>query len=46
MGFAEWRDTGGVGDPANASESEQDFRACRLYLARGYQPWSCRKLVP
>lgn len=40
-----WRSVGGTGDPAAASRFEQDYRAYRLYLARGWQPWSCRRVV-
>lgn len=45
MGFSEWRGTGGSGDPADASESEQDYRAHLLFLARGWQPWSCSRIM-
>ena len=34
-----WRSMGGKGDPAKASESEQDRRALRLYRAEGTKPW-------
>jgi Transglycosylase-like domain/Putative peptidoglycan binding domain len=34
-----WRATGGRGDPARASEAEQDRRALVLYRARGTSPW-------
>jgi peptidoglycan hydrolase-like protein with peptidoglycan-binding domain len=34
-----WRDLGGTGDPAAASEAEQDRRAAALYAARGTSPW-------
>jgi peptidoglycan hydrolase-like protein with peptidoglycan-binding domain len=37
--FATWRDLGGSGDPAAASETEQDRRAAALYAARGTAPW-------
>lgn len=36
---ATWRSIGGKGDPAKASESEQDRRALRLYRAEGTSPW-------
>jgi resuscitation-promoting factor RpfB len=37
-----WRAYGGEGDPIDASESEQDRVALRLYRARGTSPWpSC-----
>ena len=34
-----WRAMGGHGDPAGASETEQDRRALALYRARGTSPW-------
>jgi len=34
-----WSAMGGHGDPARASESEQDRRALVLYRARGASPW-------
>jgi hypothetical protein len=34
-----WRAMGGHGDPARASEAEQDRRALVLYRARGASPW-------
>jgi len=34
-----WRANGGSGDPAVASEAEQDRIAQRLLAARGTQPW-------
>jgi hypothetical protein len=34
-----WRSMGGSGDPAQASEAEQDQRALALYQARGTAPW-------
>jgi resuscitation-promoting factor RpfB len=36
---ATWRAMGGTGDPAKASEAEQDQRALALYKARGTAPW-------
>jgi hypothetical protein len=36
---ATWRAVGGNGDPARASEAEQDRRALHLYRARGAAPW-------
>lgn len=37
-----WRAMGGSGDPARASESEQDRRALTLFRTRGSAPWpSC-----
>jgi hypothetical protein len=41
---ATWRQLGGRGDPADASEAEQDRRALKLYRARGTAPWpTCSK---
>ena len=37
--FGTWASVGGSGDPAAASEAEQDMRAARLYSQRGAQPW-------
>ncbi len=34
-----WRSMGGSGDPAKASENEQDRRAVRLYKQQGTAPW-------
>jgi resuscitation-promoting factor RpfB len=34
-----WSAMGGHGDPARASEAEQDRRALALYRARGLSPW-------
>lgn len=34
-----WRGVGGTGDPADAPEPEQDYRAWLLYQRRGAQPW-------
>ena len=34
-----WRSLGGTGDPAKASEAEQDRIALLLYQQRGTQPW-------
>jgi peptidoglycan hydrolase-like protein with peptidoglycan-binding domain len=34
-----WAEYGGTGDPAAASEAEQDRIAAALYAARGTQPW-------
>ncbi|MBB4664467.1 transglycosylase family protein [Conexibacter arvalis] len=36
---ATWAAYGPAGDPARASEAEQDRRALKLYKARGTQPW-------
>lgn len=34
-----WRSVGGTGDPAAASEGEQDRRAAMLYEREGAAPW-------
>lgn len=34
-----WASVGGRGDPAAAPMAEQEYRAARLYLARGAAPW-------
>lgn len=34
-----WNGVGGSGDPAAASEAEQDMRASMLYSQRGNSPW-------
>lgn len=34
-----WQSVGGSGDPAAASEAEQDKRAAILYSQRGAAPW-------
>jgi len=34
-----WASVGGSGDPAAASEAEQDRRAAMLYIERGPSPW-------
>jgi peptidoglycan hydrolase-like protein with peptidoglycan-binding domain len=36
---ATWRSVGGRGNPAPASEAEQDRRARRLYRREGTKPW-------
>jgi hypothetical protein len=36
---ATWRDLGGSGDPAAASESVQDAMAAKLLAQRGTSPW-------
>ena len=41
---ATWRNLGGKGDPAKASESEQDRIAKKLYAQSGAAPWpSCAR---
>jgi hypothetical protein len=37
--FETWAAVGGSGDPAAASESEQDYRAALLYASSGSSPW-------
>jgi transglycosylase-like protein len=37
--FGTWASVGGSGDPAAASESEQDYRAALLYASAGSSPW-------
>ena len=37
--YGTWRSVGGSGDPAAASEAEQDRRAAMLYAQRGSSPW-------
>lgn len=34
-----WASVGGSGDPAAASEQEQDYRAALLYSRAGSSPW-------
>jgi hypothetical protein len=37
--FGTWESMGGSGDPAAASEGEQDYRAALLYSQSGSSPW-------
>ena len=37
--FETWALVGGSGDPAAASEAEQDYRAALLYAQSGSSPW-------
>jgi Transglycosylase-like domain len=37
--FATWQSVGGTGNPAQASEAEQDRRAAMLYAQAGPSPW-------
>lgn len=37
--YGTWASVGGSGDPAAASEAEQDMRAAKLYAQRGAAPW-------
>ena len=37
--YGTWESVGGSGDPAAASEREQDYRAALLYSRAGSSPW-------
>jgi hypothetical protein len=37
--FSTWETVGGSGDPAEAPEAEQDYRAAVLYAQSGSSPW-------
>lgn len=37
--YGTWESVGGSGDPAAASEAEQDYRAALLYTQTGSSPW-------
>jgi transglycosylase-like protein len=37
--YGTWESVGGSGDPATASEDEQDYRAALLYSQSGSSPW-------
>jgi hypothetical protein len=37
--YGTWASVGGSGDPAAASEAEQDYRAALLYARAGSSPW-------
>ncbi len=37
--YGTWASVGGSGDPAAASEAEQDYRAALLYASAGSSPW-------
>ena len=37
--YGTWASAGGHGDPAKASEAEQDYRAALLYSRSGSSPW-------
>jgi transglycosylase-like protein len=37
--YGTWASVGGSGDPAAASEAEQDYRAALLYARGGSSPW-------
>lgn len=40
-----WRSVGGQGYPHRASPREQDYRALYLYRMRGWQPWTCARML-
>src|SRR5579875_3916524 len=40
-----WRSVGGSGYPNQASPGEQDARALILYRLRGWQPWTCARIL-
>lgn len=40
-----WRGVGGSGNPADATEREQDYRAWLLWRRDGWGQWSCASLV-
>ncbi len=37
--YGTWESVGGSGDPAEATEQEQDYRAALLYSSSGSSPW-------
>jgi len=37
--YGTWESVGGTGDPAQAPEAEQDYRAALLYSSSGSSPW-------
>jgi hypothetical protein len=37
--YGTWESVGGAGDPAAATEQEQDYRAALLYAQSGSSPW-------
>jgi TolA-binding protein len=37
--YGTWESVGGTGDPAEATEQEQDYRAALLYARSGSSPW-------
>jgi resuscitation-promoting factor RpfA len=40
-----WKSVGGKGFPSDASPGEQDARALILYRERGWEPWTCAKIL-
>jgi hypothetical protein len=43
--LATWRSVGGTGKPSAATPAEQNFRALYLYRMRGWQPWTCARML-
>lgn len=43
--LATWRSVGGAGYPNEASPTEQDYRALYLYRMRGWEPWTCARIL-
>ncbi len=43
--YGTWESVGGSGDPAAASEAEQDYRAALLVFALGLQPLARLRLI-
>ena len=43
--YGTWESVGGTGDPAAASEPEQDYRAALLVFAVGLQPLASLRLI-
>lgn len=43
--WATWRSVGGTGDPASASETEQDQRAWMLWRRDGWGQWQCAGMM-
>lgn len=42
---ATWWSVGGIGNAADASEAEQDYRAWLLWKRDGWGPWTCHTMV-
>jgi hypothetical protein len=43
--LATWRSVGGTGYPNQASPAVQDALALKLYDERGWEPWTCAKIL-
>ncbi|HEY0804215.1 MAG TPA: transglycosylase family protein, partial [Pseudonocardiaceae bacterium] len=43
--LATWQSVGGTGLPNQATPGEQDYRALCLYRMRGWQPWTCARIL-